>query len=267
MTISIMGCGWLGFPLAQHLIELGYTIKGSTTSESKLEVLQKAGISPFLLKAVPQIEGNLDFFKSDILILNIPPKRRHPQVEIFHPKQIQATIEQIKKGGISKVIFVSSTGVYPNTGNIATEDTPLQPVRSSGVALVQAERLLQAETAFQTTILRMSGLVGKDRKAGRFFAGKSNLPNGKALVNMVHLVDCIGVITAILKQEIWGDIFNVCADEHPTKANFYTAQAKKEGFVKPSFLMNETTDFKVVSNEKIKRILDYTFRYSDPMDF
>mgnify|MGYP003615968040 CR=1 FL=1 len=41
MKISILGCGWLGFPLAQKLIETGYEVKGSTTSESKLEALKK----------------------------------------------------------------------------------------------------------------------------------------------------------------------------------------------------------------------------------
>ena len=35
--ISILGCGWLGLPLAKSLLAKGYKIKGSTTSESKLE--------------------------------------------------------------------------------------------------------------------------------------------------------------------------------------------------------------------------------------
>ena len=50
--ISILGCGWLGFPLAQQLMCQGFQIKGATTSESKLSVLQNAGISPFLLNAL-----------------------------------------------------------------------------------------------------------------------------------------------------------------------------------------------------------------------
>ena len=47
--ISILGCGWLGLPLAKSLIEKGFSIKGSTTSEEKLQVLQNAGIQPFLI--------------------------------------------------------------------------------------------------------------------------------------------------------------------------------------------------------------------------
>ena len=39
--ISILGCGWLGLPLAQQLVHEGYQIHGATTSEKKLIVLEK----------------------------------------------------------------------------------------------------------------------------------------------------------------------------------------------------------------------------------
>jgi 3-hydroxyisobutyrate dehydrogenase-like beta-hydroxyacid dehydrogenase len=56
MKISILGCGWLGFPLGKYLVEKGHFVKGSTTSESKIALLSKVGIEPFLLKFSPQIE-------------------------------------------------------------------------------------------------------------------------------------------------------------------------------------------------------------------
>jgi 3-hydroxyisobutyrate dehydrogenase-like beta-hydroxyacid dehydrogenase len=31
-SISILGCGWLGVPLAKHLIQKGFSVKGSVTS-------------------------------------------------------------------------------------------------------------------------------------------------------------------------------------------------------------------------------------------
>ncbi len=33
---SILGCGWLGKPLAVSLLDEGFNVKGSTTSEEKL---------------------------------------------------------------------------------------------------------------------------------------------------------------------------------------------------------------------------------------
>ncbi len=49
MQISILGCGWLGVPLAESLIKKGFSIKGSTTSEEKIEILTKKGIEAFLI--------------------------------------------------------------------------------------------------------------------------------------------------------------------------------------------------------------------------
>ena len=47
-TISLLGCGWLGLPLAKQLIEKGYTVKGTTTTEDRMSVLECAGVVPYL---------------------------------------------------------------------------------------------------------------------------------------------------------------------------------------------------------------------------
>ena len=77
--ISILGCGWLGLPLAKKLINNGNSVKGSTTSENKLSTLEEAGINPFLIHVESDaILGNTDTFlaESKILIIDIPPKLR-----------------------------------------------------------------------------------------------------------------------------------------------------------------------------------------------
>ena len=37
--ISILGCGWLGLPLAKELLDRSFEVKGSTTSSNKLDQL------------------------------------------------------------------------------------------------------------------------------------------------------------------------------------------------------------------------------------
>ena len=76
MHISILGCGWLGLPLAQTLLGRGYIVKGSTTREEKLATLEERGITPYLIRFSPQINDDYqaDFFDSEVLIVNIPPK-------------------------------------------------------------------------------------------------------------------------------------------------------------------------------------------------
>ena len=62
-TISILGCGWLGVPLAEYLIKCGYRVKGSTRTKEELAVLESKGIEPSLLVLDPDIRGeNLDSF-------------------------------------------------------------------------------------------------------------------------------------------------------------------------------------------------------------
>ena len=77
--IGIIGCGWLGLPLAKSLISNNYKVKGSTTRKNKLTVLKKEGIDPFLIEITDNSisESISSFLKGlDILIINIPPRIR-----------------------------------------------------------------------------------------------------------------------------------------------------------------------------------------------
>ncbi|MEM6966873.1 MAG: SDR family oxidoreductase, partial [Bacteroidota bacterium] len=259
--ISIIGCGWLGFPLAERLIAAGFSVKGSTTTQGKIPLLTKAGIRTFLIHLSDALykKTTEPFFQSELLIINVPPRGRRPDVETAHPLEIKKLLEAAHRGDIQKIIFCSSTGVYGNDKKIASEDHLPHPASASGRALVKVENHLRSLTHFKSTIVRLAGLVGGERKPGRFLAGKENIPNGNAPVNLVYREDCIEAILQIILQNKWNEIYNVCADEHPTRRDFYTEQAKLLGLKPPSFSTdrndNDNTTFKVVANEKIKRDL------------
>jgi len=263
LSISIMGCGWLGLEVGKFLVSKGYQVKGSTTSKEKISILEDMGIEPFLIKVNKNIEAEetdlKSFFSSSILLLNIPPGRRNPNVIEEHPKQIKAVIEMAKKYEVEKVIFISSTGVYGDENKIMIETGTLNPTRPSGKALVKVEKYLNTDNPLKINILRFAGLIGGERKAGRFFAGKKDVKGGNARVNMVWRSDCVRVINEIIKQDIWGETFNVCADEHPLKRDFYVRKAIEEGFEPPVFLEDGEADFKIIGNGKVKRMLGVEF--------
>lgn len=263
-TISVLGCGWLGLPTGTQLSKGAYFVKGSTTSPEKTKDLRTGGIMPFCLKVSDRLEGSpedwKEFLTSDILLLNIPPGRRNPDVLTAHPRQVQLIIEKAKECGIKQVIFISSTGVYGDSREPIDEEGELRPARDSGRALVAAENYLRGQEEIDLTILRCAGLIGGERKAGRFFAGKKNVAGGSARVNMVLRRDVIRVIEEILRQEVWGETFNVCADEHPTKREYYTRKAEEEGFEPPVFAPDSgETAYKLVSNNKVKKRLGIEF--------
>ena len=236
-NIGIIGCGWLGLPLAKKLIEKGCNIRGTTTSSSKLEVLRNEGIVPFEISlSETGIEGSIEGFLSDIetLIINIPPKLRGKQTESYVEK-MKFLIAEIGKSQVSKVVFVSSTAVYGNAEGEVTENSPLEPVTESGRQLVECETLFANEKGFQTTIIRFGGLIGPDRHPVTMLSGRENLSNGNHPINLIHLDDCIYLMLIILDQDYWGEIFNGVYPHHPRKQVYYFEEAQKRGLPAPSY--------------------------------
>ncbi|RZL41600.1 MAG: SDR family NAD(P)-dependent oxidoreductase, partial [Pedobacter sp.] len=164
--ISILGCGWLGLPLAEHLIEKGFVVKGSTTSENRLLELKKKQINPFLIELLPQeILGDFEGFLkgSKILIIDIPPKLRSENSVSFVSKIKNFIEKAVLNSSVENVLFISSTSVYGEEAINVTEETPENPATLSGKELLETEHFLQQQTAFKTTILRFGGLVGTNR--------------------------------------------------------------------------------------------------------
>jgi nucleoside-diphosphate-sugar epimerase len=260
--ISILGCGWLGFPLAKSLLSKNYSINGSTTSFSKLEVMKLVGISPFLLSLDEnEIQGDISNFllNSEILIIAIPPKLRGNSKESFVSK-IKILLPSIQQSTIKKVIFISSTSVYADDNTIVTENTIPNPETKNGLQLLNTEKLLQNSTFFQTTILRFGGLIGKDRHPIRFLAGRTNLENPEAPINLIHQQDCIAIIERIIEQDCWGEVFNAVAPFHPSRKRYYTEKAIEYNLAFPQFNENLTSIGKTISSDKLIRILGYEFK-------
>lgn len=272
--ISILGCGWLGLPLAKSLIEKGFSLNGSTTSVEKIAVLENAGIHPFLvsLSAVEVLEEtkiSIENFlqNSDVLIIDIPPKLRGDSSENFVAK-IQNIIPFIEKSSVEKVIFVSSTSVYEDTSDLrnVSEETIPNPDTESGRQLLQAEHLLQSNSNFQTTILRFGGLIGEDRHPIKFLAGRKDIENPEGPINLIHQIDCIGIIEAILKHpETSGqidkstEVFNAVAPFHPTRKDYYTQKAIELNLPLPEFDESKTSTGKTILSDKVESILNYKF--------
>lgn len=271
--ISILGCGWLGLPLAKSLIEKGFSVNGSTTSVEKIAVLEKVGISPFLvslsaIEVLEETKNSIEKFlkNSDVLIIDIPPKLRGDSKENFVTK-IQNIIPFIEKSSVEKVIFVSSTSVYSDDNSIITEETIPNPDTESGRQLLEAEQLLQSNKNFQTTILRFGGLIGDDRHPIKFLAGRKDIENPEGPINLIHQIDCIGIIEAILKHpETSGqndkssEVFNAVAPFHPTRKEYYTQKAIELNLPLPEFEESKPSIGKTILSDKVESVLNYTFK-------
>jgi nucleoside-diphosphate-sugar epimerase len=251
IEVSIFGCGWLGEPLATYLLEKGFLVKGSTTSKEKLIRLQSIGFEAYQLQLDKLDDVIIPFLNSEILVVNIPSKN----MEGF-----KKLISLIEKSPIKNVLFISSTSVYKDNNAIIFENT-LDSFSDS--PLLEIEQLFKQSQYFKTTILRFGGLFGYSRKPGNFFSSGRSVSQPDAHVNMIHLDDCIEILYQIIIQEKWGLILNACADLHPTKRVFYTKATEVLGKIAPDFIKAEVLSFKIISNDYIKKCLNYTFKHPD----
>ncbi len=260
--ISILGCGWLGFPLALSLQRKGHVIYGSTTTKSKLETLREAAIEAYLIHLTEnKVKGDIQSFLdgSEVLILDIPPKMRNDPSRSFSAK-IKTLIPFIEASTVKQVLFVSSTSVFSDDQGRVDEDTIPLPDTASGKELLKSEKLLTENTHFQTTILRFGGLTGDDRHPVKYLAGRKNISGANAPVNLIQQVDCIGIIEEIIHRDSWGHIFHGVHPEHPSKEVYYTRKADEYGLEPPQFKEEAHTDYKTVDSINLGKYLHYRFK-------
>ncbi|MCL2919800.1 SDR family oxidoreductase [Shewanella litorisediminis] len=257
-TISIIGCGWFGLPLARLLKSKGLTVKGCKRTPAGVDVLTQAGIEGYCVDldqdaALP--EGLLD---ADVLVINLPPGLRRGDTSYL---ERLVKLRDAIKTPPKRLIFISSTGVYPDLPQLLDE-------KDSGAHSPTAAILLGAEAlfaGFDTTVVRFAGLVGPLRHPGRFFAGKQDIAGGAVPVNLVHLTDCIDGVTALIFADKVASCYNLCAPQHPAKAEFYRMAAQAAGYELPEFIADDDTDGKLIDGSLICRLHGFVYSYPDPL--
>lgn len=269
-SVAIVGCGWFGLPLAKSLIEKGVTVSGSKRLQAEVEQLNACGINGFRfdldddMHLASDEQSLISALDLDCLVINIPPGlRKNPNAYIARLEKLKRLISGIE---YKKLIFVSTTGVYPPINGLLAE-------QDAQVHSEVSDKLLQAEAMFSDManlcIVRFAGLVGPKRHPGRFLAGKKQLPGATAAVNLVHLNDCIAAVSRLIFERDATGTYNVCAPTHPTRQVFYVEAAKALGEIAPEFIEqhgeNDSVTGKLISSERLLTELNFQFQFSDPI--
>lgn len=263
MKIGILGCGWLGLPLGTSLVKAGHTVLGSVRNETKSAPLEAVDIVPFVVNCSPDFLGDTDFFDVDVLVISLPP-RAAAFGDTHHPEQIKSVLATLTSRGFNpKIIYLSSTSVYPETSSVFTENSPVLPTHP----LVQAEALVRT-WPHGAWVLRLAGLMGYDRIAAKYFLGKT-ITTGAVPVNYLHRDDAVGIITKIIENPSAPTLFNIVAPQHPTRKEVYEYDARTFGWEVPQFAIPEVPHpERIISCERLVRIFELSvFRYPDPLLF
>jgi nucleoside-diphosphate-sugar epimerase len=256
-TIALLGCGWLGFPLAQQLLQAGFRVNGSTTTSGKISQLTQAGITPYLLELNAQTAlGDWSGFlaEAEVLVVAIPPQLRRAEPEDFVAK-MHLLRQKLERSNCKKVLFISSTSVYPDHNQLAVESD----TNGFDSQLVLAENLFLSADFCQTTVIRFGGLIGADRHPVRFLAGRTQLENPEAPINLIHQDDCLAILHHCIQLPFENEVYSAVAPYHPTRVAYYTQMARELQLPIPEFDFSKASVGKTVSSEKLSTQLDYTF--------
>jgi nucleoside-diphosphate-sugar epimerase len=215
--ITIIGGGWIGIPLAESLHEEGFKIVISSRKVEKQEFFKSRNWSPIGLEfAESSVKINLLDNKSletDVLIIGLPPTGFSN-----YPAVISSIISSFPSS--TRVIFLSSTGVYADTLGLINEQSPLKAEHP----LVHAEEFVLKQK--NHCVLRLGGLIGSGRHPiNQLIKKEMPISDGETPVNLIHQTDVIRAVSMLINQKITGEIFNLCSPEHPTRKEYYNKAA------------------------------------------
>ena len=256
MRIVVVGLGWLGTALAVDLAARGHDVHGTRTTLEGRSELADRDVTLHRLAARPELEGDAEVLRgADRVVFCLPPSDLGDAYGEALARLARGA------GDAGQLVHCSSTGVHP--------DLPAHPwTREEDVADdpdPRAARLLEAERAVlaagpPATVLRLAGLWGHGRHPVRFLAGRER-PGGDAPVNLVHRDDVIAAVHAVALGEPVTGCYAVVADEHPTRAAFYPAEARRLGLAPPRFGPGPTSG-KRVSGDRLAAATGFRPRWA-----
>lgn len=266
-SVSIVGLGWLGLPLARYLKNLGWDVKGSKRTHDGAEQMRLLRLEAYYLELTPEINADPDdltaLLSVDALIINIPPSQYFFDVE-HYVQGVKNLVNEALLHNVNHLIFIGSTSVFADISGEFDENSPPQSTSEVGKALLEIENWLFGLQDIDVDIIRFAGLVGEDRHPVHSLAGKQELKQGNTPVNLVHLEDCARAIQLLLETPSHQRLYHLSAPEHPSRVEYYTQTAAKLGLNPPHFLCAESDPKRIILGNKICNELGFVYQYPDP---
>ncbi|USD35935.1 SDR family oxidoreductase [Ferrimonas sp. SCSIO 43195] len=258
-SIFVAGGGWLGAPLAAHLVARGHRVVATARRPEALQALTAQGViaQPLQLDG-SEVSAEL-LSGIEVLVVCIPPGRGEQSMPFW--QRLQPLLMAATAAGVQQAIFTSATSVYGGQVGWVDEDNETDD-SSRALTMLDAERLFRQQFNGQATVLRLSGLVGGARHPGRFLAGKSQVAGGLEPVNLVHRHDVIAAICAVIDQRAWGRTYNLASPHHPSRADYYRFCARALGLQQPQFVMSQDSP-RWCNGSRICRELNWQYCYDD----
>jgi nucleoside-diphosphate-sugar epimerase len=281
MRALIVGCGYVGFPLAAELARRGHEVFGLRRSAGTDDALRHGGVTP--LQADLTQPATLEKLPRDFdWVVNCVASgggdaNDYRQLYLDGMRNLIAWLlaapESTRRP--PRLVYTSSTGVYgQNDGSLVDETSPTEPLTETAKILVGTEQLLLAAGRaknFPAMILRAAGIYGPERGylLKQFLRGEARIEgDGSRTLNMIHRDDLISAIIAALEHGRAGEIYNAADDEPVSQLEFYQWLADKLGRPLPPTVTEEAAaprkrglTNKRISNRKLRTDLKVELAY------
>ncbi|HEU5079368.1 MAG TPA: NAD-dependent epimerase/dehydratase family protein [Opitutaceae bacterium] len=278
--LVIFGAGYVGTALAASALEAGAHVVALTRNHETAHALAAIGASTIQAE-VDSHEWHDRIEKMDMVVNCVSSAgggiAGYEKSYVNGASSILAWLE--KTGGTESLVYTSSTSVYPQVSGVVDETSSTAEATGSAKLLLEAEALLLGSVAcgkaVRATILRLAGIYGPGRhhlldhlraEPARAFAGKGN-----HLLNLIFRDDIVSAIEAALlrHQGLAAETYNV-TDGHPVlKEDLARWLAAQIGRPFPGFSGESSGGRRAdslnraISNEKLKRELDWAPRFPD----
>lgn len=274
MRALVIGCGYVGTPLAKRLVELGHEVWGVRRTQESAAKLAEIAVKPFAADisepgALDGLTGPFDW----VVNLVSSDKGGAPEYRRVYVDGNRNLIEWTRKNPVKKLVYTSSTSVYAqNDGSAVKESSPAEPTTETSRILVEAEKLLTAAApTIPAVVLRVAGIYGPERGHlfKQYLKNEAKIPGqGARIINMIYVDDLVEVIIAALKNGRAGETYNVVDDEPVSLLHFYRWLSETLGKWMPPFAPEEqkperkrAITSKKVQNRKMKVELGVQLKY------
>lgn len=237
----IIGCGYTGKRLGRRLLAAGARVWATGRSAEAARAITADLGAEVAVRAVDVADtGALRGWMpaGAILVDLAPPVSGAPAPGSTAGED--NLIAAAREAGARRMVYVSSTGVYPpGDGGWIDEDSPVGPTSSRGKARLAAETaVIEGARGFgiEAVALRVAGIYGPGRGVPtRLHAGTYRIIGaGDTYVSRIHVDDLVSVILAAgLVTELPRSVYNVADDEPATSRAYADAVAGILGVARP----------------------------------
>ncbi len=200
-----------------------------------------------------------------VLVLTIPPVEKNPEAEARRLRKWGAWMRghRLKQ---RRLVYVSTTGVYPKQPGLWKEDMPLHPDSSSGQLRLKTEQVLRE--FFQVQVVRPGGIYGSGRSlVERLKAGKE-VPGTQGLTHRIHVRDLAGVIAWLAQHPQGPECVN--AVDLEARASWEVAEWLVQHHAeltpemlpeRPAQVLPENVPERRIDNRRLLREMGYELRF------